>query len=152
MEKSRLKVFLDTSALIAGIASSAGAAREILRLAELKLIEIVLSRQVIVEDDRNIESKMNELLHEYRSFIELLAPVLVDDPSIEDVKKYSAFIDPDDAPILAAAISSAVDCLVTWDRRHFLKNDFKFITNMKILSPGEFLKYFRHYIEKQGDT
>ncbi len=147
MEKPRLKVFLDTSALIAGIASSKGAAREILRLAELELIEIVLSKQVIVEADRNIEAKMPEILYEYRSFIELLAPVLVDDPSPRDIKKYSALIDPDDAPILAAAVSSIADCLVTWDRKHFLKGDLRSITNIKVLSPGEFLKYFRNYIE-----
>jgi len=147
MEKPRLKVFLDTSALIAGLASSKGAARELLRLAELELIDIVLSRQVIVEADRNIEAKMPEIMYEYRAFIELLAPVLVDDPSPRDIKKYSALIDSDDAPILAAAVLSGVDCLVTWDRKHFLKSDIKISSRLKILSPGEFLKYFRHHIE-----
>jgi len=148
MEKPRLKVFLDTSALIAGIASSTGAAREVLRLAELQLIEIVLSKQVIVEADRNIDAKLPDISYEYRSFVELLAPVLVDDPSPKDIKKYSDLIlDPDDAPILAAAVLSGVDCLVTWDKKHFLKTSIKTGTDMKILSPGEFLKFFRSYIE-----
>ncbi len=147
MEKARLRVFLDTSALIAGIASSTGAAREILRLAELDLIEIVLSKQVIVEADRNIEAKLPDMAYEYRAFIELLAPVLADDPSPKDIKKYSGLIDPDDAPILSAAVLSEVDCLVTWDKKHFFKKDVKINTNMKIFLPGEFLKYFRSYIE-----
>jgi predicted nucleic acid-binding protein len=149
MEKPRLKVFLDTSALIAGIASSKGAARELLRLAELELIDIVLSRQVIVEADRNIEAKMPEVMYEYRAFIELLAPTLIDDPSPENVKKYSCLIDPDDAPILAAAVLSGVDYLVTWDRKHFLKSDIKINSHLKILAPGEFLKYFRRHIETE---
>jgi predicted nucleic acid-binding protein len=148
MEKPRLKVFLDTSALIAGIASSTGAAREILRLAELELIELVMSRQVIVEADRNIEAKLPALLAGYRAFIELLAPVLVDDPSPKDIKKYPGLIDPDDAPILTAAELSGVDFLVTWDKKHFLKTGVETGTGLKIISPGEFLKHFRDYIEK----
>ena len=55
MQKQRPKVFLDTSALIAGIASSRGAARAVLQLSEIGLIELIVSRQVIVEADRNIE-------------------------------------------------------------------------------------------------
>jgi predicted nucleic acid-binding protein len=147
MEKPRLKVFLDTSALIAGIASSTGSAREILRLAELELIEIEMSRQVIVEADRNIETKLPDMLYEYREFIKLLAPLLVDDPSRNDIKKYLDLIDPDDAPILAATKLSGVDFLITWDKKHFLKKDIKPVADMKICSPGEFLKYFRDYIE-----
>jgi predicted nucleic acid-binding protein len=73
MRKQRPKVFLDTSALIAGIASSGGAARAVLQLAEIGLIEVIVSRQVIVEADRNIEEKLPEMLNEYRGFIELLA-------------------------------------------------------------------------------
>jgi len=56
------KVFLDTSALIAGIASSRGAAWAVLQLAEIGLIEVFVSRQVIVEADRNIENKLPEML------------------------------------------------------------------------------------------
>jgi predicted nucleic acid-binding protein len=148
VEKPRLKFFLDTSALIAGIVSSTGAAREVLRLAELELIEIVMSRQVIVEADRNIEAKLPDLLYEYRDFIELLAPVLADDPSPKDLKKYlDLIVDPDDAPILAAAALHKVDYLVTWDKKHFLKTSIRTGTDMQILAPGEFLKYFRSHIE-----
>lgn len=148
MGKPRLKVFLDTSALIAGIASSTGAAREVLRLAELELIEIVMSRQVIVEADRNIEAKLPDMLYEYRAFIERLGPVLADDPSPKNINKFlDLIVDPDDAPILAAAALYKVDCLVTWDKKHFLKTNIKTGTDMKIFSPGAFLTYFRRYIE-----
>jgi len=81
MAKARLKIFPDTSALIAGIASSKGAARELLRLAEIGLVEICISKQVIVEADRNIEAKLPEMLDEYRTYIKSLAPKLTDDPS-----------------------------------------------------------------------
>jgi predicted nucleic acid-binding protein len=148
MGKPRLRVFLDTSALIAGIASSTGAAREVFRLAELQLIEIVMSKQVIVEADRNIEAKLPDMLYEYRAFLKLLSPLLVDDPSPKDIKKLAGIINPDDAPILAAATASGADCLVTWDKKHFLKTAVDSRTDMKILSPGEFLKLFRSHIEE----
>lgn len=143
MQKQRLKVFLDTSALIASIASVKGAARAVLQLAETGLIEIIVSRQVIVEADRNIEDKLPEMLGEYREFIKFLAPVLVDDPSHGEIKRFLTVINPDDAPILAAAMNADADFLVTWDKKHFIRKNIHVHSNMKIVTPGEFLKYFR---------
>ncbi|HBR21004.1 MAG TPA: putative toxin-antitoxin system toxin component, PIN family [Nitrospiraceae bacterium] len=143
MRRQRSKVFLDTSALIAGIASVKGAARAVLQLAETGLIEIIVSRQVIVEADRNIEDKLPEMLGEYRKFIELLAPVLVDDPSFVEIKRFLTVINSDDAPILAAAVNADADFLITWDKKHFIGKNIHVHSNMKIVTPGEFLKYFR---------
>lgn len=147
MRKQRPKVFLDTSALIAGVASSRGAARAVLQLAEIGLIEVIVSRQVIVEADRNIEEKLPEMLNEYREFIELLAPVLIDDPRQKDVERFLKVINYDDAPILASAVSSGADFLITWDRKHFIGKDIHTHSNLKIVTPGEFLRYFREYVE-----
>ncbi|MEK6657675.1 MAG: PIN domain-containing protein [Nitrospirota bacterium] len=147
MQKQRPKVFLDTSTLIAGIASSKGAARAVLQLAEIGLIELIVSRQVIVEADRNIEEKLPEMLNEYRGFIKLLAPVLVDDPLQKDIAKYLTVINPDDAPILASAVISDADFLVTWDKRHFIGKNIRIHSSLKIVTPGEFLKHFRKYVE-----
>ncbi len=147
MQKQRLKVFLDTSALIAGIASSKGAARAVLQLAEIELIEVIVSRQVIVEADRNIEQKLPEMLDEYREFIKLLAPVLVDDPLQNDVRKYFNMINQYDAPILASAVNSGADFLITWDKKHFIGKNIHIRSNLKIVTPGEFLKHFRKYVE-----
>ncbi len=147
MRKQRPKVFLDTSALIAGIASSRGAARAVLQLAEIGLIEVIVSRQVIVEADRNIEEKLPEMLNEYRKFIEILAPVLIDDPHQKDIKRFLTVINPDDAPILASAVTSGADFLVTWDRKHFIGKNIRIHSNLKIVTPGEFLKYFREYVK-----
>lgn len=147
VKKRRLKVFLDTSALIAGIASSKGSAREVLRLAEAGLIDVFVSRQVIVEADRNIEIKLPELLKEYRAFMKVFKPILVDDPSVMEIKKFLKFINPDDAPILAAAVSSGADYLITWDKKHFIAPSVKSYTGIKVVTPGDFLKELLKYIE-----
>ncbi len=140
---------MDTSALIAGIVSSMGAARAVLQLAELGLIELFVSRQVIVEADRTIEAKFPEMIDEYRAFMSALSPVLLDDPAEKDVRKFSRLIDPNDAPILAAATLSKTDYLVTWDKKHFISQKTKFGTTPKIATPGEFLQDFRRYIEEK---
>lgn len=146
MRRQKPKVFLDTSALIAGVVSAKGAARAVLQLAETGLIEVIVSKQVVVEADRNIEEKLPELLDAYREFIALLSPLLIDDPHHKDIKGFLEMINPDDAPILAAAVNAGADFLVTWDRKHFIGRKFDLQNNMKIVTPGEFLKYFREYL------
>lgn len=146
MRKQRPKAFLDTNALIAGIASAKGAARAVLQLAETGLIEVIVSKQVIVEADRNIEDKLPEMLSEYREFIKFLAPVLVDDPPQGKIKRFLTVINPDDAPILAAAVNADADFLITWNRKHFIGKNIPIHSSLKIVTPGEFLKYFREYL------
>jgi len=149
MRKPRPKVFLDSSALIAGIASSKGAAREILRLAEIGLIEIVVSRQVVVEVDRNITAKLPECLDDFRNYLETLAPVLVADPSPKEILRYSTLIQPHDAPILAAAVAAQTDYLVTWDQKHLMTTGPRALARPKVMNPGEFLHEFRQLLHER---
>ena len=150
MANPGLKIFLDTSALIAGIASSKGSARAVLQLAEMGLIDIVVSQQIIIEADRNIEAKLPEMVNEFREYIQLLSPLLIEDPSPDEVRRYSSIINPEDAPILAAAVSSGANFLLTWDKKHFINRKIQLSSELKIATPGEFLKYFREYIEEFG--
>ena len=59
------------------------------------------------------------MLNEYREFIELLAPVLIDNPCQKDVERFLTVINSDDAPIFASAVGSGADFLIIWDRKHF---------------------------------
>ena len=149
MRKPRPKVFLDSSALIAGIASSKGAAREILRLAEIGLIEAIVSRQVVVEADRNITAKLPECLDDFRNYLETLAPVLAADPSHRDILRFSLLIQPHDAPILAAAVVAQADYLVTWDQKHFMTKGPRALARPKVMNPGEFLHEFRQLLHEK---
>lgn len=137
-----LRVFLDTSALIAGIASGRGAAREVLRLGEAGVIKIYLSEQVLTEADRVFSAKFPALLGEFRKFLKNLEPVLVDDPTRAEVSSIEGWINADDAPILAAAIKSGADCLITWDRKHFQSRKVTENVQFPIFTPGEFLENY----------
>jgi predicted nucleic acid-binding protein len=56
------KVFLDTSALFAGLWSDSGGARQILQLAEAGLVTLTVSPQVLSEIENNLRRKAPDLL------------------------------------------------------------------------------------------
>ena len=143
MEVRRWKVFLDTSALIAGVVSASGAAREVLRLGEARVIELVVSRQVLTEGDRNIATKLPTVLADYRMLLEHLALQIVEDPSAQGVREAARVIHHKDAPILAAARQAGVDYLVTWNTRHFHTAPVRAFGPFAVMTPGEFLQAFR---------
>ena len=152
MESRRWRIFLDTSALIAGIISEAGAARELLRLCEAGIVELLLSRQVLTEADRNISEKLPALIPDYHNLLRQLEPVLVDDPSREAVCEAMLLIHRNDAPILAAAICAKADFLITWNTRHFQTETVRKAVPFPILTPGEFLKAFRKSLPEMPNS
>lgn len=150
MKRRGWNVFIDTSALIAGILSPTGAAHEVLRLCEAGVVTAVMSRQVLVEADRNLSEKLPALLSEYRVFLKHLSPLIVDDPSRPAVEQAGEIIHHNDAPILAAAIEAGVDYLVTWNTRHFQKKAVRDYARFPILTPGEFLEAFRQALLEES--
>lgn len=110
---------------------------------------MVVSRQVLVEADRNITAKLPGIVSRFRQFIQRLAPLMVEDPRADEVKKAANLVDQKDAPILAAAQAAGVDFLVTLDKRHFLASGWGSKFGIKVVSPLEFLKFFEGlYLEK----
>src|SRR3989338_8500482 len=108
MAADRWRVFLDTSVLISGLASPTGASAAIRDLGEAEELRLVLSRQVLIEADRVLLRKFPQLIEPYRRFIKNVSPELADDPLPAAVRAAEAAIDPDDAPILAAAQQARV--------------------------------------------
>lgn len=143
MARRGWNVFIDTSALIAGILSPTGAAHEVLRLCEAGVVKAVMSKQVLVEADRNLSEKLPALLPEYRRFLTHLSPLIVDDPPRPVFEQAREIIHHNDALILSAAIEAGVDYLVTWNTRHFQKKAVRDYVQFAILTPGEFLEEFR---------
>lgn len=150
MAAKRWRVFLDTSALIAGIVSKTGAAREVMRLCEAGVVEVFISRQVLVEADRNITEKLPALVSDYRHLMRQMTPVLLDDPSRKEAAQAERLIHSKDAPILAAAIKGQVDCLITWNTRHFHQSSVIKAVRFKIMTPGEFLEEFRRSLPDES--
>jgi putative PIN family toxin of toxin-antitoxin system len=132
------KVFLDSSVIIAGLASKTGGSHEILALAELGLIIPYISEDVVKEVLRNVQDKLPNCKAYFYSLFKTLTFKLVD-ASDKDLEYAKALINEKDAAILAAAISGKVDWLISLDK-HFLIMNWKGKLDFVICSPGDFLQ------------
>jgi len=141
--QKRLRVFVDTSALLAGLNSPSGAAGAMLAalLADKQSFEIVISKQVVEEAERNIRRKFPSLTDAWLSFV-MNEPLIAPDATIAEIRKAFKVIGTDDAPIFASAVKANVDVLVTWNTRDFMKEKVLQMSPFSILTPGDFLKQF----------
>jgi putative PIN family toxin of toxin-antitoxin system len=145
----KIKVFIDTNVLIAGVNSVTGASATLLDLCEAGVLQMVVSRQVLIEADRNFAAKFPQLVNRFRQFMHNLAPLMVEDPTPKSIKKAAMIVDRKDAPILAAAQNANVDFLITLDKKHFLNPKTRQKVMLKVVSPIEFLKSFeRLFLEE----
>jgi putative PIN family toxin of toxin-antitoxin system len=140
----KIKVFVDTSVLISGMASLTGASGGILDLCEAEVIQMVISRQIIVEADRNFSAKLPRLLSHFRQFVRDLKPLMIDDPSPGLVKKAATVVGRKDASTLAAAQEGQVDYLITLDKKNFLSSRGNKDMEMVVVTPSEFLRIFEN--------
>ncbi len=89
---SGIDLFLDSSALIAGIFSQTGASRALLLLGEDGKVQLKVSQQVIIETERNLAKKVPKALPFAREII-LTAKIRIhSDPTYEEVQEHMDWI------------------------------------------------------------
>jgi predicted nucleic acid-binding protein len=150
----KARVFLDTSALFAGIWSGEGGARLLLKLGEAEVLHIVLSSQVLAEIDDVLRRKAPEtlgqlalLLHESR--IEVTPP-----PSPGTVARCMDLTGyAPDAEVLAGAWDAGVDFFATLDKVHFLDNaEVKDNAPFHVGTPGDCVAWIRAHLDPNEGT
>jgi predicted nucleic acid-binding protein len=148
---SKVNLFLDSSALFAGIISSTGAARALLLLAESDQITITLSEQVVAETERAVARKVPQALADLRAAILASKAQIVHDPTPAEVRANLELIShPPDVPILLAAMKAEVDYLVTHNRVHFIDDpDVAVKAGLRIGTPGDALHWVRRQISSR---
>lgn len=140
---SRAELFFDSSALVAGVISPSGGARALLILAEIGLISVVVSEQVITETERAIARKAPRSLSAYRRAVRITVDRILRDPSLEAIEKHHKIIrHQSDVPIVVAAMQEGVDFLVTLNRRHF--RIVSELSGLRIGTPGDALNWLRY--------
>jgi len=149
----KIDIFFDSSALIAGIVSTQGAARAILLLAEDEKVQIIVSEQVITEVERNIARKVPKALPYARALILAGNIRIVRDPQLEEVLLHQDWIShAADMSILIAAASSRVDFLATLNIKHFLEDpQVANRSGLRIGTPGDALAWVRKQLSKTGE-
>ena len=142
---SKPNIFLDSSALIAGVISETGAAHVLLQLGESEDILLTISEMVVVESERSIAKKSPRNLNDLRSLIKAAKLRIVHNPSNKEVEANLYLIgDPNDVPILLAAMKAHVDYLATHNRKHFLDDPkVEARSGLKIGTPGDVLAWIR---------
>jgi predicted nucleic acid-binding protein len=149
----RPKVFLDTSALFAGLWSDTGGARQALKLSEAGLVVLVVSPQVLSEIENNLRRKAPELLGKLAVLLDRVGLVLTS--TAPDARYEAALVlthHPGEERVLADAWESKVDYFVTLDRQHFLENKgLRATLPLSLGTPGDFLSWYRqNYVEKSS--
>ena len=148
---SKIKVFLDSSALIAGVISSTGAARVLLVMSETGQIEVFISEHVITKSERSLARKVPHALPEFRQAIRDAQPKITQNPTQQEIKDHLYLItDPEDVPILLSAVKAKVDYLATHNKKHFI-DDPKVAerSRLRIGTPGDVLSWVRENLQEK---
>lgn len=143
------RVFADASVLVAGAGSRTGASRAVLVMAEIGLYRLVVCRQVLDETERNLRKKLPAALPVFAKLMIAINPEIVPDPSPEEVIRWQSVIEPQDAPILAAAVAASPDRFLTLDVKDFIEDPHVAKkSGLRIETPAEFVQAIRTLVEE----
>ena len=136
-------VFVDANVLFSALYSAKGPAVSILDDFVVGKIRVVISQQVLEEVIRNLKAKLPYALHAFQHLLINTPPVIVKNPSPEEVREWSKLINFDDAGILASAVAVQPDYLITGDKHFFENPNIVEKSGLRVITPGQFLKEYK---------
>lgn len=137
-----MKVFFDTSVIIASLLSSTGGSRRIFKYIKTGLIVGITSQTVLdelMEEEKQKKLKKSKI--ELDQFI-IQSGLLVRKRILPlELESYKNKVDVEDAHLISGAILTKCTHLVTLDRKHLLRQDIqqRFLP-LQILSPKDLLE------------
>lgn len=147
-EQSRIRIFLDSNVLTAGIVSPWGLDKAILSLCAARVCQLVLAEVVRDEVEENLllhavklpPSDAEEVLRDYHRLIRLTKPETVPYPDKTLVTANRHLIRHEsDVPVLLSAMASKADWLLTHNTKHFNRAVAQ-RTSLRIATPAEFFR------------
>ena len=135
-------VFLDSNVFISAALSKTGGSFHIASESLQGRVAIHTNPFVIAEVARIMRQKLPHAVDEAYYLMSSLWLVSADNPSIHEIQSAAALIDDiKDAPILAGALKSGADAIITLDRKHFMSEKLKTANlPVQILTPKEFIE------------
>ena len=133
-----MKIVLDTNVLVSGLLTPYGSSGEIMRMVSSGQLTLCYDARILAEyrdvllrprfrfNKDNVASLLDYIQH--AGLLHTTRPLPEPLP------------DEDDEPFLEVALAAKVCCLVTGNRDHFPQTH---VRKIRILSPTEFLQYFR---------
>lgn len=132
-----MKVFLDTNVLASALATR-GLCAELFE-SVLTGHELLTSDGLLVELRRILTTKLRIPAETADAFVTLIG---ANATSLPTPAEFPAGIpDPDDAPLIAAALAGGAECFVTGDKALL---DLGTVAGMPVISPRQFWELSRH--------
>jgi putative PIN family toxin of toxin-antitoxin system len=136
-----MHVVLDTSVIVAGLRSSAGASSEVLKQLAKRRFHIAASPAIFLEYEQVLKRAEHRLPPDrVQAFLSELAAVL--QPVQIHFLWRPQLTDADDEFVLEAAINGRVRAIVTHNRRDFERAAHRF--GIDVWSPAELLQILRN--------
>lgn len=148
MTPRKLRLFLDSNVLTAGIVSHWGLDKAVLSLCAARVCRLVLSEAVRDEVEENLlfhaeqlsSSESDALIEDYRGLIRLTKPELIPYPDVNSVQANRHLIrHASDVPVLLSAMAARPDWLLSHNTKHFTQAVAQ-RTGLRIATPVEFFK------------
>jgi predicted nucleic acid-binding protein len=148
ISQRRIRLFLDSNVLTAGIVSRWGLDKAALSLCAARLCRLVLAEIVRDEVEENLlfhaerlpSLDADELVEQYRRLVKLTNPEMVAYPAEALVRSSRHLIrHAADVPVLLSAMASKPDWLLTHNTKHFTRTVAR-RTGLRIATPAEFFQ------------
>lgn len=128
---------------MAGLVSTTGASAEVLRIAEIGVVELTICQLVVDEVTRNLTEKLTEFLPYFYTALEVLKPKIVRNQDATSKVINDLIPKHSDRIIIQTALRANPDYFITLDKKHLLKPAVRETVAMEIITPGEFLIILR---------
>ena len=141
MTRKSLRIFLDTSVIVAAVLSPTGGARKLFLLAEAGILKPVVGPTVLRESDDVIRRKAPKLLPMLAQLLAIAQTETSPAASRAHLKAARLYVTyVPDAHVLAEAIAADPDWFITLDKQHFLKTRQKIRLQFEIGTPGDLIQ------------
>ncbi|MGH8017656.1 MAG: PIN domain-containing protein [Opitutaceae bacterium] len=131
-----MRLFLDTSVLLAAIGSAKGASRYVIESAAANQWELVTSSYCVEETTRNLFKIARSAT---RTWTRLIEPKLTRVPTELVLDKVLVFPKAKDRPVIISALAAEPDFLLTLDEGDFQKVIGSQVYGLQVRTPGQFL-------------
>ncbi len=144
----RLRLFLDSNVLTAGIVSPWGLDKAVLSMCAAKVCALVLGEVVRDEVEENLllhatrlpSLDADQLIEDYRRLIKLTNPEMIAYPEKDLVRASRHLIrHAADVPVLLSAVAARPDWLLTHNTKHFTRAVAQ-RTSLRIATPADFFR------------
>lgn len=138
------KIFLDSSVILSGLASSSGGSRKLFNAAKGGKLKL-MTTPLVIEEVNNHLAKLDIELKQLENLLSIKIISLVKNPTNTEIEKFSRVSrDSDDAHVLAGASLSGAEKLISLDKKHILTPKVrKYLKPMLVQSPKEFWDWLR---------